>query len=177
MDYTLVYFSIVFFILSLILDEVFAKLKMPAYFKTIIKLHSVDWTLLNPHYTLPPFTGLQEILRSKIKNKIDFYKFSQKEIFFKEIQYDYSVSRYSVVPIHGAIELVNPQKIRITVCLNLAIAGIFFLILSIFVVLYSFNIVLWLVIFFFVISGGWYYYRINSRIKLLVNSLKEWLGT
>lgn len=176
MDWTLVYFGFAIFIIGLILDEVLAKMKKPTYFKTIIKLRTVDWGLFKVHYTLPPVSGIQNILKSKTKNKIYFYTISQKEIFFKEFQYDYSVSRYSVVPIHGSIELVNPQRVRITICLNLAIPGIFFLIISIFVTRYSSNIALLFIFILSVISGLWYYYRINSRLKLLINTIDDWLN-
>lgn len=135
----------------------------------------MDWELLKSHYTLPLASGLQDILRSKIKNKFNFYTFSQKEIFFKEFQYDYGVSRYSVVPIHGSIEFSNPQRVRITICLNLAIPGMLFWIFSILFVRFSFGTALWAVLIIVVISAIFYYYKINNRVKLLVNSVDEWL--
>lgn len=177
MDWTLVYFGFAFLILGLILDEVLAKMKMPMYFRTIIKLRTVDWELFKVNYTLPSVSGIQAILKSKIKNKIDFYTFSQKEVFFKEFQYDYGVSRYSVVPVHGSIELVNPQKVRITICLNLAIPGVFFLFIAIFFTRFPSNIALLFIFILSAISGLWYYYKINSRLKLLINIVDEWLNT
>lgn len=175
MDYTLVYFGIAFFILCLILDEVLARSKIPSYFRSVIKLRSVDWELLKLQYSLPPASQLQDILRSKIKNKFNFYTFSQKEIFFKEFQYDYGVARYSVVPIHGSIEIANPQRVRITICLNLVIPGMLFCIFSILFVRFSFKTALWALLIIGPISAIFYYYRINNRVKLLVNSVDEWL--
>ncbi len=177
MDWTLIYFGFAFFVLGLILDEILAKMKIPSYFTQIIKVHKVDWELFKVHYTLPPASGIQDILKLKIKNKIYFYPFSQKEIFFKEFQYDYGVSRYSVVPIHGSIELVNPQKVRITVCLNLAIPGVFFLFIAIFFTRFPSNVALFFIIILSAISGFWYYYLIKKRVKLLINTIDEWLSS
>lgn len=177
MNWTLIYFGFAFFILGLILDEVLAKMKMPMYFRTIIKLRTVDWEIFKIHYTLPPVSGIQTILKSKIRNKFNFYPFSQKEIFFKEFQYDYGVSRYSVVPIHGSIELVNPQKVRITVCLNLAIPGVFFVFIAIFFTRFPSNIALFFIIILSAISGFWYYHLIKKRVKLLLNTIDDWLNS
>lgn len=176
MDYTLVYYGIAFFVLCLILDEVFAWTKYPPYFKQIVFLYNKEMQISKFHEKLPSVEELHYGISARIKNKYRFFVNSHKEIFYKEFQFDYGVSRYSVIPIHGAIELVSPQKVKVSVCLNLSIIGISFLIYMLFAIRLSAGVALTFIAIYSLVVSLWFYFRIKTRFKTLLRSIEEWLG-
>ncbi len=162
-------------VLCLILDEVFVKMRSPAYFRSLVFLYNIDNVTNKVNYKLPPVNLLQDIIGTYIKNKYRLFEVSQKEVFYREFVWDYSVSKYTVCPIHGTIELVNPQKVKIKVCLNLSILGVvIFLLLALGYRVHSTN-ALWIILAFLLVIGVWYYILIKKRADVLSRAVKEWL--
>ncbi len=172
---TEIYLGLFIAALCLILDEVFVKMRMPTYFKNLVFLYSTNNVTNKVNYKLPPVNLLQDTIGRYIKNKYRLFEVSQKEVFYREFVWDYSVSKYTVCPIHGTIKLVNPQKVKITVCLNLSIPGVvFFLLLALGYRVHNTN-ALWIVLAFLLVIGLWYYILIKRRTDVLSRAVKEWL--
>ncbi len=172
-----IYIGLIITALCLILDEILPRLKFPGYFKNLIKLYEIEKVIPNIQRNLSDANKLKETLRMYIKNKYQFFPVSPREIFFREVQIDYSVSRYTVCPIHGAIELVNPQKIKIRFCLNLTIPA--FLVFISILLFYRFpkTSISLIILFFLLISCFWYYILIKKRISVLIEAITRWLNT
>ena len=162
-------------VLCLILDEVFVKMRMPAYFRNLVFLYSINNLTNKVNYKLPSVNLLQDIIGTYIKNKYRLFEVSQKEVFYREFVWDYSVSKYTVCPIHGTIELVNPQKAKITVCLNLSIPGVVLVILLALGYRVHGTTALWIILAFLLVIGVWYYILIKRRVDVLSRAVKEWL--
>ncbi|MEO0095931.1 MAG: hypothetical protein ABIL66_08580 [candidate division WOR-3 bacterium] len=173
MDY--IFIGLVIAILCVLLDEIFPKLRNPNYFKNLIRLYTFEKVIPNLQKNLSDANGINDALRMYIKNKYHFFPVSPREIFFREVQFDYSVSRYTVCPIHGTIELVNPQKIRIIFCLNLTIpAFLAFISILLFYHFPQTSITL-IILFFLLVSCFWYYILIKKRIQILIETITRWL--
>ncbi len=171
-----IYIGLIITGVCLVLDEILPRLRHSGYFKNLIRLYTFEKIIPNLQRSLSDASGLNETLRTYIKNKYQFFPISPREIFFREVQFDYSVSRYSVCPIHGAIEMVNPQKIKISFCLNLTIPA--FLLLICMLLFYRFpqaGITL-IILFFLLVSCFWYYILIKKRIGVLIDAITRWLS-
>lgn len=170
-----IYIGIIITIFCLILDELLPKLKQQGYFKNLIRLYTFEKIMPNLQKDLSDVNSLNDTLKMYIKNKYQFFPINPREIYFREVQFDYSVSRYTVCPIHGAIEMVNPQKIKITFCLNLTIP-VFLAFISI-LLFYRFpqTSITLIILFFLLVSCFWYYILIKKRIQILIETITRWL--
>ncbi len=171
-----IYIVLIITILCLILDEVLPRLRHQGYFKNLIRLYDFEKLMPNLQQNLLSIDGLNETLRIYIKNRYQFFPVSSKEIFFREVQFDYSVSRYTVCPIHGAIELVNPQKIKIVFCLNLTIPAFLIFISTLLFYRFSQLGITLIILFFLLVSCFWYYIMIKRRIGVLIDAITRWLS-
>lgn len=171
-----IYIGLIITGICLILDEILPRLKHAGYFKNLIRLYTFKKIIANFQKDLSDVNSLNDTLKMYIKNRYQFFPISPREIYFREVQFDYSVSRYTVCPIHGAIEMFNPQKIKITFCLNLTIpAFLAFISILLFYRFPQTSITL-IILFFLLVSCFWYYILIKKRIQILTEAITRWLS-
>lgn len=174
---TYIYIGLIVAGICVILDEILPRLRHSSYFKNLIRLYTIEKVMPNLQRNLSDTEGLKDTLKIYIKNKYQFFPMSPRTVFFREVQFDYSVSRYTVCPIHGTIELVNPQKIKITCCLNLTIPA--FLVFISWLLFYRFSqaSITLIILLFLLVTCFWYYILIKKRIGVLVEAIIRWLST
>ncbi len=172
-----IYITIMIVGICLILDEILPRLRHSGYFKNLIRLYTIEKVMPNLQRNLSEVDGLKEMLKFYIKNKYQFFPTSPRTIFFREVQFDYSVSRYSVCPIHGTIEMVNPQKIRIVFCLNLTIPAFLIFISTLLFYRFAQESITLIILFFLLLSCFWYYVMIKKRISVLIEAITRWLSS
>ncbi|MGB9721626.1 MAG: hypothetical protein ACPL28_09125 [bacterium] len=172
-----IYSGCILVVLCLILDEILPRMKIPGYFRNFIRLYSIEKSIINLQHNLSDPGGLADTLKMYIRNRYQFFSLSPRELFFREFQFDYSVSRYSVCPIHGTIELTPAQKVKITVCLNLTIPAFVIFICMLLIFRFSQINTSLILVFFLLIVGIWYYILIKKRVDVLVEAITRWLNT
>ncbi len=148
-------------------------LRSSLYFRYLVLVYKIRKPIFNSLVRLPTNEKLQNLLSTRIKNKYKLYESSQKQLFFREFEWDYSVSRYSICPIHGAIDLVSPNEIEVSFCINLKIPAILFLFY--FISIFRFHSSLPALIIT-VITVAWFFLLIRSRFSSVSSAINEWLS-
>ncbi len=169
----MLFLAIIVMALAILLDEILPMWRSSLYFRYLVVVYKKRKPIFNSLMRLPAVEKLHNLLFARIKNKYKLYESSQKQLFFKEFEWNYSVSRYSICPIHGSIDLVSPNEIEVSLCINLKIPAILFLFY--FISIFRFHSLLPALIIT-AVTVAWFFLLIRNRFSSVSGAIDEWLS-